>query len=148
MSIYYVPTASRVAQKWGNLAGDLSTVNVLAHITNYKLGCLCDLDNMQIGDLPFDITSDYVNEFLFQYGKADEKLDWYVLNLLTLESVYGLDKTTYVAYTETRSFMDHYRGNCEALRAMQNINSQFEGKLLLDDPDFYTEVGIQYYKKN
>lgn len=134
--------------KLGIIYGDLKSNNVLAHYRNYRLGCLCDLDNMQIKDLPIDIKSNYVDEFLYQYGKVDEKLDWYVLNLLTLESIHELDQTTDMAYHETRAFMDHYRGNCEALREMQHVSPHYEGSLLIEDPTFYEEIGIQYYKKN
>ncbi len=131
----------------GIIYGDLKSNNVLSHISNYKLGCLCDLDNMQVKGYPIDITSDYVDEFLFQYGDINEKLDWYMFNLLTLETIFGLDKTTYMAYIETRSFMNNYTGNCSSLKAMQHITSLYKGDLLIDDPRFYEEIGIQYYKK-
>lgn len=131
----------------GIIYGDLKSDNVLSHVSNYKLGCLCNLDNVQVKDYPIDLMSSYVDEFLYQYGDADENLDWYVLNLLTLESVYHLDRTTIEPYHETRAFMDHYRGNSDALRSMQHINSHYEGKLLLDDPTFYEEIDISYSKK-
>lgn len=134
--------------KLGIIYGDLKSDNVLSHYKNYRLGCLCDLDNAQVHNLPIDIQSDYVDEFLYQYGDIDEKLDWYVFNLLTLEAIYELDKSTYIAYQETRDFMVHYKGTCEALRAMQHITPQYEGSLLIDEPEFYKEIGIQYYKKN
>lgn len=132
----------------GIIYGDLKSDNVLAHYSNYKLGCLCDLDNAQIGNLPIDIKSDYVDEFLYQYGEVDAMLDWYAFNLFTLETIYGLDKTSCTAYEETRSYMDQYKGSCEALRKMQHITPQYEGSLLIDEPEFYKEIGIQYYKKN
>lgn len=132
----------------GIIYGDLKSDNVLSHYKNHKLGCLCDLDNTQVHNLPIDIKSDYVDEFLYQYGEVDEMLDWYVLNLLTLEAIYGLDKSTYIAYQETRKFMDHYRGNSEALKSMQHITPHYEGTLLIDEPEFYKEIGIQYYKKS
>lgn len=134
--------------KLGIVYGDLKSNNVLAHVTNHKLGCLCDLDNMKIKDFPIDIKSNYVDEFLYQYGEVDEKLDWYVFNLLTLEAIYGLDRTTDAAYHETRAFMDQYSGSCSSLREMQHITPHYEGNLLIDNSEFYKEVGIQYYKKN
>lgn len=131
----------------GIVYGDLKSNNVLSHIHNHKLGCLCDLDNMQVKEYPIDITSDYIDEFLCWYGEVDEKLDWYVMNLLTLETVFNLDKTTYVAYTETRTVINHYQGKCNTLREMQRITPHYEGNLLIEDPTFYEEIGMQYYKK-
>jgi len=131
----------------GIVFGDLKSDNVLSHQTNYKLGAICDLDNMKINDYRIDVMSPYMDEFLYQYGIVDENLDWYVLNLLTLEAVHKLDLTTYAAYEETRNFMDKYRGKSEALRKMQMIRTDFNGDLLLDDPNFYEELDIPYTLK-
>lgn len=132
----------------GIIYGDLKSDNVLSHYKNYRLGCLCDLDNMQVQGNPIDIMDNYVDEFLYQYGDVNEMLDWYAFNLLTIEIIFGLDKNSIAAYIETRSFMGHYRGSTSALREMQHITPQYEGNLLIDDPNFYKEVGIPYYKKN
>lgn len=137
-------------QRFHNLGyfyGDLKSDNVLSHIYRYNLSCLCDLDNMQIKEFPIDIKSDYVDEFLYQYGEVDEKLDWYVFNLLTIETLYHLDKTTTIPYHETRKFMDNYRGNSSALKEMQKINEHYQGNLLIDDADFYEEINVPYLLK-
>lgn len=131
----------------GLFYGDLKSDNVLSHISHYHLGCLCDLDNMQVKEFPIDIRSDYVDEFLYQYGEVDEKLDWYVFNLLTTETLYHLDKTTTIPYHETRKFMDYYRGNSKALKEMQKINEHYQGNLLIDDPAFYEEIKVPYSLK-
>lgn len=127
--------------------GDLKGDNILIHQTNYKLGCLCDLDNMQIGDFPIDVMSNYVEAFLHRYGKVDENLDWYVFNLLTLETLCHFDRLTYTPYKETRDFLKHYRGKSKILKSMRNLNPQYEGKLLIDDPSFYEDPDIPFFRR-
>lgn len=131
----------------GIIYGDLKSDNVLIHLQNWKKGCLCDLDNIQLQEFPIDTINQFADEFLFQYGIADEKLDWYALNLLTLETFYRLDRKTYITYQETREFMDHYKGQSKALREMQHITPDYEGSLLIDDPDFHSEIGLSYLLK-
>lgn len=42
---------------------------------------------MKIGDYSIDLTSHFMKEFVASYGKVDEKLDSYMMNLLTIDQI-------------------------------------------------------------
>lgn len=132
----------------GIIYGDLKTTNVLSHTQNYRLHCLCDLDNMNIGSFQIDAMSENTKKFLEQYGCLDEKLDWYFFNVLTIESIFYLNAaTTHEAYYETEYFIKQYRGKSETLHEVQHVTPKYEGNLLIDDPIFLQEAGIPYCLK-
>lgn len=130
----------------GIIYGDLKSDNILSHYDNYKLGCFCDLDNVSIKNFSFDVTSYFTELFIEEYGKIDEKLDWYLFNLLTLETLYRLDRYSSIAYTETMRFIDSYHGKSKVLEEMKKITESYEGNLLIDEPNFYKELNIPFLK--
>lgn len=127
----------------GIIYGDVKTDNVLSHIHNYKLGCFCDLDNMNVGPFQIDVMSEHTKHFLSKYGCLDEKLDWYFFNVMTLESLFFPNKNTYVI----ERFIKEYQGESETLQEMQQITPQYRGNLLIDDPIFLQEAKISYCLK-
>lgn len=119
--------------------GDIKENNILVQANNPNIICFCDLDNMAVDDIPFDITNYYTDSFLFQYGEIDEKVDWYTFNLMTLQILYQLKD-----YEEALAYVTRYRGNCRAIWDMQRISENYEGKILLEEREFYQEAKVPY----
>lgn len=133
----------------GIIFGDIKDDNILSHYKNYQVGCFCDLDNVKIDQFSIDTFTECMDDFLFSYGKLDEKLDWYMFNLLTLETIFHLDLATEYIYDETLSFINHYNGKNEIIKEMRKISNHYSGNLLIDDPNFYEEIKVPYcIKKN
>lgn len=136
----------------GVIHGDLKSDNVLSHYSNYRLGCLCDLDNMQVENLPIDTYNVSTEQFVTKYGRVDENLDWYLFNLLTLEQLYYLDKNSSISFEEVKNFIRHYQGNSKTVKEMTQITPDYSGSILLEDPNFYEELDlspkmVSYVKK-
>lgn len=67
----------------GIIYGDVKDDNIFVDLAHQKI-ILGDIDNMKVGERDIDIMSSYAENFVRSYGKVDEKLDSYMMNLMTL----------------------------------------------------------------
>lgn len=68
----------------GLVYGDIKTDNILVDFSQ-QLVIFFDIDNMKVWDYPIDIKTHFANDFMHKYGVLDEKLDSYMMNLMTIE---------------------------------------------------------------
>lgn len=67
----------------GIVYGDVKDDNIFVDLEQQRI-VFGDIDNMQIGELSIDMMSTYAKNFVKSYGRVDEKLDSYMMNLMTL----------------------------------------------------------------
>lgn len=68
----------------GIVYGDVFSTNIFID-EKQKDVIFCDVDNMKVLDYPIDMVNYIAVKFIDNYGFIDDKLDSYMLNLLTLE---------------------------------------------------------------
>lgn len=64
--------------------GDIKGNNILLDLSTGQIE-FCDMDNIQIGEYPLDVTGPALTYFLRSYGKTDSIADAYMYNLFTLK---------------------------------------------------------------
>lgn len=69
----------------GIVYGDIKANNIF--IDSYGIITFGDLDNMQVGDYPMDMQLDCIQDYVKKIDKVDERLDAYMHNLMTLDSM-------------------------------------------------------------
>lgn len=72
----------------GILYGDITSDNILVFKNNV---CFCDLDNVAYQGFEMDIRRMYLDLFLNNYGKMDEKAVSYMYNCFTMKNLCHLD---------------------------------------------------------
>lgn len=80
-------------QELGILYGDISISNLMVYGNDV---CFCDLDNVSYQGFKMDMVSEFLEEFICNYGEVDEKLHSYMYNLLTIRMLCSLDETSLV----------------------------------------------------
>lgn len=72
--------------KLGIVYGDIKDDNIFIDQEHQRI-IFGDLDNMQLGTFPIDLMAYYAEDFVRNYGGIDEKLDSYMMNLMTLHQL-------------------------------------------------------------
>lgn len=118
--------------------GDIASRNIL--IDRNRQIEFCDMDNVQIKDLPIDLQGKDLRRFTRAYGKTDEKADAYMHNLFTLQQLkYPTQNPTYediiTALSEGPYPSNFKRG---AIRVFDSM---------LDPKKFTGEYAVKYLKR-
>lgn len=117
--------------------GDIKDDNVLI---NEKTGLitLCDIDNIQIEELPIDLMNYALEQYYDQVGEIDDKVDAYMHNLFFLEQLRyeGLSYAAILRRLAARPIMPEFPEEVQEI-----IDT------LIYPEDFKGEYAIQYIKK-
>lgn len=88
--IYYLKKIKEKLEQFHELGivyGDIKDNNILLCYSLRDI-ILLDIDNMQVGSYSIDLLGKFAQNFISHYGNVDEKLDSYMMNLLTLEQLF------------------------------------------------------------
>ena len=73
--------------KHGIVFGDVKANNILQN-QEFDIISFCDVDNIQIGNLPIDLPNFSIQRFQDENGIVNEAVDHYMFNLLTLSELF------------------------------------------------------------
>ncbi len=71
----------------GIVFGDVKSDNVIQNL-EFDIVSFCDIDNVQIGNLPIDLPNFCIQPFQQEDGLVGEEVDHYMFNLLTLTEMF------------------------------------------------------------
>lgn len=115
--------------------GDIKDDNIFIDPCTFQVD-FCDLDNIQIGKCSIDLFSIYATKFVQDYGVLDEKLDSYMLNLMTIEKLEQVRGW----YDEVLNWIYQNQVPCyftlstagEIIKQMRKIDKHYQGKYIID----------------
>lgn len=139
-SVYYLHETAEILRYYATkdtTYGDVKDDNVLIN-RKTKKAKFCDVDNMQIGNMPIDIMGHGLFEYFAETGIIDEKADAFVHNLLFLEQLKysGLSHQTILTRLRAHPQMPEFSE--EVMRVIESLNNPKE---------FNGEYAIQYIKR-
>lgn len=119
----------------GIVYGDIKDDNVMIDTKNRDI-VLIDIDNMMVLDHPINVMSCFVEDFIKNYGRVDEKLDSYMLNLLTITQLLGNDYW----YFEVKEQLEkgfvplelQNQKNQKLIRQMGYVDKNYSGHYFVD----------------
>lgn len=128
----------RIFHELGIVYGDIKDDNILIDVIKKDVIFL-DLDNIKIDEYPIDMMNYYVKNFNFKYHNIDDKLDSYMLNLLTLDKLFPC----YEWYNEVinrlelgyipKCFLNSSYVKAKKLsHEMVNLDRKYSGKYFID----------------
>lgn len=112
--------------------GDLNPHNILYNKKTNEV-ILCDLDNVSINELNFDVVNNYQDDYLYHY-KTKENMDEFIFNILTVSYIQKI----YYAYTLNYLRINGLHGllnskeNSIISKQMYQYSKDFNGDLFLD----------------
>lgn len=71
----------------GIVYGDIKDDNIFIDFLKKDVTFI-DIDNMKVGDYSIDLINDFASDFVVNYGRIDENLDSYMMNLLTIDQIH------------------------------------------------------------
>ncbi len=113
--------------------GDFNPTNFLVDINDNNIS-MCDLDNLKIKDLDFDIKHRFVRNFMENCNKI-ENIDSYCFNLFTI-SMLTKYRNSYVLDNLSEKLLPielNNKKNKEIIESMINLDNNYEKKYLLDN---------------
>ena len=115
--------------------GDISLNNIL---TDGKNICFCDLDNTKIGSFNFDVLNNCQRRYL-HYLEADEYLDIYMLNLLTITYLKHIFQPNTLEYIKNYSlpFILNTKENRQIVENMIKLNHKEDIKPFIEHTKRY-----------
>lgn len=123
-----------IFHKLGIVYGDVNGSNIFIDERNEEV-VFCDIDNMKVLDCPSDMVNDLATEFLDCYGIVDEKLDSYMMNLLTLEQ-FGFECDDNILgalkIKEIPKMLENDK-NKRLLKEMSCVRKSYSGGYLIDN---------------
>lgn len=138
--LYYLKETKKILTYLNNhdiIYGDIKDDNILV---NDKTGTitLCDIDNIQLDELPIDLMNYALEEYHEQVKQIDAKADAYMHNLFLLEQLRyeGLSYTTILRRLAARPIMPEFPDEVQEIINTIIYPQEFEG-----------EYAIQYMKK-
>lgn len=120
--------------------GDVKSDNILINKKNKSLK-FCDLDNMQIGELPIDIMGAELTKYYEETLSIDEKADAYMHNLFFLEQLIYRN----CSYSEILKSLSESSLSPELLIYPNKVQEII--RTLTNPSSFKGEYAIQYIKK-
>ena len=117
----------------GIIYGDLHQENILY---NGKDIIFCDLDNVSINGFMFDKNNKYMEKYLTFIPNIDEKLDNYMLNLLTVSFYQKIEYSFILTYLQIDSMLSYKfntKKNRQIVQDMVTLKYENFDELLIDN---------------
>lgn len=113
----------------GIIYGDLHEGNVM--VNNKGDICLCDLDNVKIGNLDFDIVSVNQRRYLYFIKDVDYSIDTYMFNLLAVAFLNNIDTLFSLDYLKDKRNIRKIKKfiAAETIDSMINLDENSKAKI-------------------
>lgn len=138
--IHYLHSSADILRYYSELGivyGDVKDDNVLIN-PKTKKAKFCDVDNMQIDNMPIDVMGHGLYEYFDEVGIIDEKADAYMHNLLFLEQLKynGLSHKAILSRLHAHPYLVEFPD--EAQRVLESLT---------EPKNFTGEYAISYVKR-